>query len=202
MSEDIKSLIAKINEEGVKAAETKAAAVEAAARQEAEELIAKAKKEAALLIRQAEAKNSGLEEKTRALLAQAARDVLLGLHKEVNTALGRVIMEEVRKQLSPELLAGLLKELILKEAGASPQDIIINVSAHDFKALEQGLLAKLKQELKKGVTLRPSEAVRAGFTISFDAGKSQFDFSDKALAEYISTHLKPNLKKVLDEAVS
>jgi len=60
---------------------------------------------------------------------------------------------------------------------------------------------KLRQEAARGITLQPGEEIQGGFTISFDNGKSCYDFTDKALADYIITYLKPKLKKILEEAV-
>ncbi|MFA4889292.1 MAG: hypothetical protein WC628_06940 [Candidatus Omnitrophota bacterium] len=202
MSEDIKSLIAKINAEGIKSAEEKAAVIQAQAQKQAAELLAQAKIDAELMLRQAEERIAGLEEKTRALLAQAARDVLLGLRKEINLTLGRIVAQDVREALSPELLEKILHDLILKTAHSAQVETVVLVSPHDFDLLARGTLGKLKNELKKGLVLRPSEAIHAGFSISFDAGKSQFDFTDQALAEYISANLKPNLKQVLEDATS
>ncbi|PIW68507.1 MAG: V-type ATP synthase subunit E, partial [Candidatus Omnitrophica bacterium CG12_big_fil_rev_8_21_14_0_65_42_8] len=52
-------------------------------------------------------------------------------------------------------------------------------------------------EAKKGIVVRASDEISVGFTISFDAGKSQYDFTDKALAEYIGVYLKPKLSEIL-----
>ena len=48
--------------------------------------------------------------------------------------------------------------------------------------------------------LKPAEDILGGFTISFDSGKSQFDFTDQALAEYIGQYLKPKLEEILQAA--
>jgi vacuolar-type H+-ATPase subunit E/Vma4 len=45
--------------------------------------------------------------------------------------------------------------------------------------------------------VQPSEDISSGFIISYDQGKSYFDFSDKALAEYIAGYLKPQLSEIL-----
>ena len=68
----------------------------------------------------------------------------------------------------------------------------------DQEKIEKGLLAELKEEVKKGITLKPSEDIAGGFIISYDAGKSHFDFTDKALAEYFSLYLKPKIGQMLN----
>jgi len=65
------------------------------------------------------------------------------------------------------------------------------------KTVANKILKELKEEAKKGIVLQPSDEIRAGFMISFDKGKSYFDFTDKALGEYISIHLQPRLRDLL-----
>ena len=81
--------------------------------------------------------------------------------------------------------------------GKKPSDIVVSLKKEDLESLEKGSMGELREAVKKGITLRPSDDISAGFIISYDAGKSQFDFTDKSLAEYIITYLKPKLKDVL-----
>ena len=72
---------------------------------------------------------------------------------------------------------------------------------NDLEKLQKGLMAKLQQDVKKGVTFQSTEIAK-GFTISFDGGKSYFDFSDASLAEYLSAALNPEVANLLKEATS
>jgi len=67
----------------------------------------------------------------------------------------------------------------------------------DLERLREGFLSELKDAVKKGIVLKPSEDILGGLTISYDAGRSLFDFTDKALTEYITSYLRPKLKEVL-----
>ncbi len=201
MAQEIKELIEKINQEGVKAAEEKAREIEADARRAAKDILEKAKKEADKILSDANERIAKSEEKGRALLAQAGRDLLLSLRKEINTMLERLISSDVHQALTHEALGKILFELIKCSTGFHKEDIIISLKKEDADALEKSFLHKLKAETKKGIILRPSDEIRAGFTISFDAGKSCYDFTNRALAEYIAKHLKPKLKELLEEAV-
>lgn len=197
MSEDIKSLIEKINQEGIQQAQSKAKEIEVQARQQAEQIVERARSEAERLIQEAKDKTDKMQEKSKTLLAQASRDLLLMLRQEINTLLERLILEEVRDSLSPEQLFKILSSIITHTCKEEKSEIIISLSKEDLHALEGSFLAKLKRETKKEIILEPSGTLHAGFIISFDSGKSQFDFSDKALTEYISTFLKPKLKEIL-----
>jgi V/A-type H+-transporting ATPase subunit E len=197
MTEDLKSLIDKINQEGVQAAETKAKEIENQAQARAAQIIARAKSEADKMLADANERISKMQEKEKALLSQAGRDLLLVVHQELNSMLSRLIVQEVRDSLTPEHMYKILSSIIHTACKQDKTEIVISMGKEDAHVLEGSFLAKLKEETKKEIVLNPSEGIRAGFIVSFDAGKSQFDFSDKALCEYLGTYLKPKLKEIL-----
>ncbi|MFH1397288.1 MAG: hypothetical protein ABIH27_01885 [Candidatus Omnitrophota bacterium] len=199
MAEDIKGLIEKINQEGVFAAESKARVIEEEARLKAEEIIAKARAGAQRMISEAKIEVEKNSEREKALLIQAGRDMLLLLKGQLNFMLNKVINAEICQALNAGELFKILSSLIQNICKQHDTSIIVSLSKEDLEKLEGGFLLKLKEQTKKEIVLRPAEDIRSGFTISFDAGKSQFDFSDKALSEYISTYLKPKLKEILQK---
>ena len=197
MAEDIKALIEKINQEGVQAAEKRAREIERAAQEKASEILSKAKREADAMLQEARERIAKIEEKEKTLLSQAGRDLLLVLREEINAMLTALISREVRATLTPENMYKIISTIIQSACSQEDAAVTITLSAEDARALEGALLVKLKEETKKQIVLRPQENIHGGFVISFDAGQSQFDFSDKALAEYLGTYLKPKLKEIL-----
>ncbi|NQU73603.1 MAG: hypothetical protein HQ547_02710 [Candidatus Omnitrophica bacterium] len=200
MSEELKGLIEKIQQEGVKAGEDRARDIEQQAKGQAKDIVEKAKREAEKLIAEAKDKAVKTEESTKTSLKQAGRDLLLGLRKEINSMLDRLISSRVREALNPGALAKIITLLVKehKEKG----DIIISLKKEDIENLEKGFLGELNEETKKGITLKPSEDIHGGFIISYDGGKSHYDFTDKALAEYIGQYLKPKLDEVLKDTAT
>jgi len=198
MAEDIKSLIEKINQEGIQAAEEKARQIEKEAKAKAEHLIKEAKVRAEQIIAEAEERVQLAEEKGRVLLKQAGRDLLLLVRSEINAMLDKLVAQEVKHALSADALAHILTSLVHDICKHQKTEIVIALSKEDSAKVKENFLGKLKEELRKQIVLKPSDEIRAGFVISFDAGRSQFDFSDKALAEYISTFLRPKLKEVFE----
>lgn len=197
MSQDIKSLIDKINQEGIAAAEQKAREIEDRARHEAQRIVEQAKAQSQKLMTDAKEQISKMKEKQITELSQAGRDMLLLLRQEINAMLVRLINREVKDSLTPQEMFKILSAVIKCGAAQKEAEIIISLGKEDLKILEESFLAKLKQEVKREISLKASDDIQAGFVISFDAGKSQFDFSDKALAEYISAALRPKLKQIL-----
>ena len=201
MAEEIRDLIEKINQEGIKAAEEKAQNIEAAAKQRADDILAQARLEAEEMIAAAKDRIRREDEKGKTLLDQAGRDLLLSLRKEINAMLGRIVVSDIQQTLTPEALSRLLSEVARNYSAGESSDITVLLNEEDLETLGKNFLHKLREETKKKIILRPAEEISGGFTISFDSGKSCYDFTDKALAEYIGTYLKPKLNQILEEAI-
>lgn len=200
MAEQIKDLIEKIQQEGIQAAEEKAKEIKKEAVQKAAEIIEKASVEAHKIVASAKEEALKLQDNTKAMLAQAARDMLLGLRKEILSSLDALVVSDIRQALMPEELAKIITSLIKDNSGKEKGEIIISLRKEDLERLEKGFVQRLKEELKEGIALRPSADILGGFNISYDGGKSHFDFSDKALAEYIGAYLKPAISEILKAA--
>jgi len=138
-----------------------------------------------------------LEDSTRSSLKQAGRDLLISLRKEINVLLDKLVKADIRQALTAEELAAIIGSLIKNAPLSLGSEIIVSLSQQDKEKLEKGFLKQLAQETKKQIILRSTDGIDGGFVISFDAGKSIFDFSTQALAEYICESLRPELDEFL-----
>jgi len=201
MPEEIRDLIEKINQEGIKAAEEKAQNIESLAKQKADDILSQARLEAEKIITAAEDRVRREDTAEKALLAQAGRDLLLSLRKEINAMLDRIVVSDIQQALTPERLSGLLSEIVRNYEGGENSDITVFLKKEDLEILEKTFFQKLREETNNKIVLKPTEEISGGFTISFDRGKSCYDFSDRALAEYIGVYLKPKLNQLLLDAM-
>jgi len=103
----------------------------------------------------------------------------------------------VREALTPETLSAMLVQIARDEKG----DMTVRLSEESLKRLQQGALAKLQEQLKQKITFQSRDDLRGGLTVSFDAGKSFFDFSDASLVEYLGGLASRELARILDESV-
>ena len=198
----MKELIEKIQLEGVKAAEEKALAIESHAQKKADEIIQNADKESKRIILDAREQIARLEAGAKNSVKQAARDTMLSLKKEITAMLERLVANHVHKALSPEDLAKILTVIVKGCGGENRDKIVISLKKEDLEKVEKALFSELGHEAKKGITLKVTADIHGGFLISYDSGKSYFDFSDKALAEYLALHLKTSLADIVKEAAS
>jgi len=199
MSQQVQELIDKIKTEGIEVAEREASELKQHAQVKADEIIQRAKAQADKLIIEAKADIKKLEESSNRALSQAARDTLLSLRKEIEQLLTKIIIEEVGQGLTSDHLAKILTDII-KQAAKDPakaESIQIHVSESDLKKLRGAIVKKLQKQIKQSITIQASENITKGLTISFDAGKSSFDFTDESLAAYLSTFLNTHISEIL-----
>ncbi|MDD1653539.1 MAG: hypothetical protein LUQ64_03225 [Methanomicrobiales archaeon] len=200
MAEEIRDLIEKINQDGIRAAEEKAREIEAAAQKEAGEILARARHDAETMLSAAREKIRREEENEKTVLVQAGRDLLLSLRNEIRAMLGRLMEGEIRDALPPEALARLLSEVIRQGSTGKSGDITVFLKKEDRDALEARFLQRLREETKKNIVLSAADGISGGFVISWDGGKSCYDYSDRALATHLGARLKSKLDRILRDA--
>jgi len=202
MAENIKDLIERIQQEGIKAAEDKAKEIENQARNLAESMVKKAQAQAEKRVAQAQEEIAKLQESSKIALKQASRDLLLALRKEINAMLDRLILSAVRESLSPQELAKIITALIKDYSGAEKSEITVLLNKEDLDRIEKGFLSRLREGTSKGIVLKSCEDISAGLVISYDGGRSHYDFSDAALSEYLGQYLKSKLAQLLRDAAA
>ena len=149
MAEEIRDLIEKINQEGIRAAEEKAQNIEAAAKQRADDILAQARLEAEEMIAAAKDRIRREDEKGKTLLAQAGRDLLLSLRKEINAMLGRIVVSDIQQVLTPEALFKLLSEVVRNYSAKEGSDITVLLNKETWKSWKKIFCIKLREETKK-----------------------------------------------------
>ncbi|MBU0469530.1 MAG: hypothetical protein KKD07_07315 [Candidatus Omnitrophica bacterium] len=203
MASQIQELINKIKSEGVESAQQEATQIQDAAKAEAKKIIEKARVEAAQLLAAAKEEIKKNEESTNMALKQSSRDMLLSLRKEIDKTLKKIIKKELEETLSGEKLASILAD-VMKESMKDEHksaEMKVALSPADLKSFEDGFIAKLQTELQRTFEIESSEDISKGFTISFDGGKSCFDFTEKSLVDYLSVYLNTQVSAILKGSI-
>lgn len=199
MSENLKALLEKINQEGIRSGEEKARLIEDDAKKDAEKILKDARKLADEIVQKARADAEKIKVSADLSVKQASRDLLLGLKEDIRKTLNKIMAGEIAKAMSGEEIADILANLIEKytDKNGKAEDIKILVSKPDLEKIKNTFVSKLKDKISLGVEFRPSQNINAGFSISFDKGKSYFDFSDEGLLETLCAYLNPELAKII-----
>ncbi len=200
MAERLKELLEKINQEGIKQAEENKSVIESKAQSDAAKIIEDAKTEAGRIVEKAKLQAKKTKESSETAIKQAGRDLILSLKDEIRKILNKIVATDTKKAISNEKeLTGILGSLIERyiEKNGQSSDIKVLLKKDDLEKLKDTFISKLTKSLKDGIEFKPSPNVNAGFSISFDKGKSFFDFTDEGLQEALSTYLNPELSKLL-----
>ncbi len=200
MSIQVKELINKIKNEGILAAENEAEKIIAEADEKAAKLIKDAKAKAESYQAQAEKEIEMQEAAGRAALKQAARDVLIGLEKQIMKRFELVISESVDSALTTSLTEKIIVELVHAWADKGDAGIKVVLSSKDAEKLKDALKGKLSRHFKEGVEIIPSAKFAKGFRIGGSSG-ALYDFTKEGIAEVLAEALSPDLAAALKEAI-
>jgi V/A-type H+-transporting ATPase subunit E len=198
MEVQVKELIDKIKTDGIKSAEDKAAQIIKEAQAKAETILANAKKEASAIIADADDKAARSKISGEEAIKQAGRDLVLNIREKITALYNGILQNEVKGAMDEKLIGEVIVKLISswKDEDA---DVTVLVSEKDAKAVEQVLMNKLADKVKKGLTVKPSKAIEAGFKIELKDGSAYLDCSDEGIVELLSDFLNPRLANLLSE---
>jgi len=203
MAQQVQELIDKIKEEGIQQAEKKSEQIQEQGQAKADQAIQNAKNEADRIVSEAQAQTMKLKDSAEVAIRQAARDVLINLRKEIENILHKIISNNVKEALTPQTLADLIGVLVKSFVDKKSEELDVQVvlNQKDLDKLKKGFTNKLKEAIKEPIQLKSADDIQRGFTISFDGGKSYFDFTDEALAELLSGYLNPEIAKLVKTSV-
>jgi len=193
VSTELQSLIDKIQAEGIDKAKAEAATIIAEAQARARAIRAEAEAEAASMRQKGEADAALFRERAEHAVRQAARDVLLGVEKDINETLGRLFLATVSEALTPALL----QELIVSVVGKYDEGAVVSLSPAQAEALRLTLLAALQKNAADGVRIAPDADVRAGFRVALAGGRIEHDFTASAIASALMRLLRPALAALI-----
>ena len=69
-----------------------------------------------------------------------------------------------------------------------------------MKKLESGFKTSLKDEIAKGLEIKPDKTISAGFRIGVNNGAAFYDYSADAVAELFALYLNPKVAALLKTA--
>ena len=202
MSVQLKELLEKIKQEGVREAEQQADHVKKEAEREASQIVAKAKQEAAAHLEKAKAEASQFEHASKEAIKQAGRDLVLSVKSEIKRLVELILLAEIRESVDSKFLKDALITLLQAWGKDREEQIQILLPEKSAEDIRQYILGKLKAEVKKGVEIFPSAQIGTGFRIAEKDGSAYYDFTDRGLAEYLMEYLNPKLTELLSEGES
>ena len=192
MDVQLQELIDKIKKDGVASAETSAA-----------QIIADAENQADGIVKEAKTESERFEKSSEDAIKQAGRNLLISFRDGITSELKKIIESETATAYSKELLEKLIPETVKAWAGKSEvNNLSVLLSEKDLASLESGLKAALKDEIGKGLEIKPDKTLSNGFRIGLKDGSAFYDYSAESVAELFSAYLNPRVAAILKQAAS
>ncbi len=201
MDVQLKELIEKIKNEGVRNAEEQSEEIISNAEKRADEIVKKAQEDAQRIIESAEKEAEKIKTTGKEALKQAGRDMLLGLKEKIERVFRSVVVEESGKALRGKNLETAITKVVGSMKPDEIQDMNVLLDKTDLDEIEKGLRAALSDKLKSGLELKPVETSMSGFHITEKDGSAYFNYTDEGIAEVLCEYLNPRLSDILKEAV-
>ena len=201
MEIQLQELIDQIKKDGVENGEAEAKRIVDAAKAEAEKIVAEAKVQAERYLSEAKAENARMTMASEDAIRQAGRNLLISFRESVARELTAITGGAVNAVYTSEALTGLIVNVVENWAGKpEAEDLAVILNSKDLEAMEQTLLAALKEKMAGGVTLKANDNFDGGFRISVNNGSAYYDYSAEAVVDMLSNYLSPKVTALLKEA--
>jgi len=202
MAEELQNLLEKIQEEGVKKADSEKSKIISEAKAEAEKIIADAKKKSEDIVKKSEEDAKRNEERAANTIQQASRDIVIALNAELQDRLKNVVKECIGEAMTPEMMGKLILEMqknYIEKTGVAEPSIEILLNEKDCDSMEKFIKASLLANLKSNPDISIGHDFTSGLKIGFKGNDLFFDFSDDALAEMICAYVGPRLAAIISK---
>ena len=182
MELQIQDLVSSIRKEGIDAANSESERIIADAKAKAETIVADAKAEAKSTKELSEKEIGILRESAAVSAEQAKRDAMISFKKEIQAEFEKILSAKISEQFSDEALGRLIRAVVEGED--------VSKYTAEVSSVSDGLKAALAEEIKKGLTIRPTKSVSAGFRIAANDGSGYFDCSDEEVMQMLMPYFR------------
>ena len=201
MEIQLQELIDQIKKDGVEAAENEAESILNEAKAQAEKIVSEAKAQAEKIMADAKAENERMVKSSEDAIRQAGRNLLISFRESVSRELEAVVGANVAGVYSSDKLAQIIVNVVESWAkNPDAEEISVYLNSNDLSALEQNILAALKEKMLTGVTLKANDNFDGGFRIAVNDGGAYYDYSAEAVVNMLSNYLSPKVTELLKEA--
>ena len=196
MSEELQSLLEKINSDGVMKANAQRDAIIAKAEAEAAAIVAEARKKAEEMKKEAEVEAETLQKRAESAIEQAARDVVLKLKAELESRISAAVAGAAEETMTPAFMAELVKTLGASFLANPDAEVTVIASVKDAAALDAALKGALAGSLRKQPRVLAESTIRGGMEVNFTGSELYFDFSTEALTGLLAEYTAPKIAAV------
>ena len=199
MAEELQGLLNRINKEGIKKAESVKADILSKAEKDADTIVKKAKQEANAIIKKAKGNAAKNEERAKATIQQAARDIIIELNTSLQERMSECAKDLVSEAMTPTLMGEVISKLADQYIKNTGKDTALNLifPQKNLNVIVDKLKKSLFNSFKEKPEIFQGLDFAAGMKVGFKGSDVYFDFSDEALTEIVCEYIGPRLASVL-----
>jgi len=168
---------------------------------QADGIVAAARAQAEALLANARREQERLERSGREALKQAARDLLLGVRKQLEGLFSALLKEKSRNALDDKAITAAIVAMIANWTPERQDKIEILLPRERFDALAQALRQALAGRIAAGIEIKPSTELADGFRVGEKDGHAYYDFSAASIAESLALFLNPAMAGIVADAL-
>lgn len=193
MDVKLENLIEKIKREGVLEAQKTSEQIIKKAHHQAQDIIETARKDADQMRNKAQKDADQFSQSSQAALIQAARDVVLNIRERLIELCDTVFKRQVQETLTPQGVKELIFKVVEKWSYAKGQTIEVLLSEKDAEAVQELIVAGVKEKGAKQIVVRAIPSLEKGFRIGIKGEDVYYDFSDESIVEALQSMVNPML---------
>ena len=197
----LKELIDTIQRDGVDKVRLESETLLRQARTQADGIVAAAQAQAEALLANARREQERLERSGREALKQAARDLMLGVRKQLEGLFSALLKEKSRDALGDQAITAAIVAMIANWTPERQDKIEILLPRERFDALAQALRQALAGKIAAGIEIKPGAEVADGFRVGEKDGHAYYDFSAASIAESLALFLNPAMAGIVADAL-
>lgn len=201
MQNKLQELTDKLYNEGLSKGKQEAEQMKANAKIEAAEIIAKAKEEAQQILAKAQAEAAELKSKSENDVKMAAAQAFTAVKKQIeNAIIAKSVAAPVKAATSDaEFLKSIIKEIVTAFNPDNSDSVALELilPADMQKELESYAKESLSKICSATVDVQFSKGVQGGFRISPKGEGYMLSFTDKDFENIIAEYLRPKTKALL-----
>ncbi|MBN1414191.1 MAG: hypothetical protein JW973_03740 [Bacteroidales bacterium] len=200
MQNKLQELTEKIYREGVSRGNAEAEAIIDKAKKEAEAVLKEAMKESGSILAEARKKAEEIRKNGESELKLSARQSINALKQKIvdlidSEAVNAAVKDAFRdKDFLKRMLETALKNWI--SSSDKPTELTLILSEKEAADVEQYFIRSAKELLDKGLEIKSSPELKAGFQIVPKDGSYKMSFSDSDFESFLKQFIRPRLMKL------
>ncbi|HCF94391.1 MAG: hypothetical protein PHF14_11840 [Verrucomicrobiota bacterium] len=202
MAEELKSLLERIQKDGVEKAQAEAQALIAKAKEEAAEIHKSAQNEAASILRKAEEDAKAFDVRSRKSIEQAARDIVIAVGQSIDATLATLVQHKVDHAMSDDTLRQMLLEVVKAYFDKDGETRIeVMLAPEQKERLTEFFVQDLAEQMAQGLEIKADDGVLSGFRVSQVKDHVEHDLTGEAITQALCTLLRPHVAEIVRSAV-